>query len=166
MTCLNNAAVLGCYNGTPVVLHYTYDNSGQPQVRITDLAGAVIPAATSANTVLGECVASQKLLTIGGVNIAGGTYATDFAPGGTGSTWTPATVVQAFTVTALRGTGLPNGTDHVKVTNTATNTVIHMLLGETRTWSVQQDVSGNEALNNQFTVECLGNSAAGIHYVI
>jgi hypothetical protein len=58
--CLNNAAVIGCYSdGTnapvSVVIHYSYDNEGQPAVHITDLAGAVVAGATLANTTVGQC---------------------------------------------------------------------------------------------------------------
>lgn len=59
--CLNNTAVIGCYkDGTnppqSVVIHYAYDNEGQPAVHITDLAGVVVADATVANTSLGACI--------------------------------------------------------------------------------------------------------------
>jgi hypothetical protein len=59
--CFNNTAVLGCYddlNGNidSVVIHYTYDGSGAPAVRITDLAGTVIAGADLTNTTVGACV--------------------------------------------------------------------------------------------------------------
>lgn len=58
--CLNNTAVLGCYSdGTnppqSVVIHYAYDNEGAPATYITDLSGAIIAAATVANTTPGAC---------------------------------------------------------------------------------------------------------------
>lgn len=58
--CLNNTAVAGCYSdGTnapaSVVIHYSYDNQGQPAVHITDVAGAVVAGATLANTTVGQC---------------------------------------------------------------------------------------------------------------
>lgn len=58
--CLNNTSVVGCFNNglvnIPVVIHYTFDNLGAPQVRVTDgITGDVVAAATSANTTPGAC---------------------------------------------------------------------------------------------------------------
>lgn len=58
--CYTNTAVAGCYSdGTnppvSVVIHYIYDNAGQPAVRITDLAGAVVAGADLTNTTVGAC---------------------------------------------------------------------------------------------------------------
>lgn len=166
MTCLNNAAVSGCYNGTPVVLHYTYDNSGQPQVRITDIAGAVVAGANAANTRVGDCPPIPRPIISSGLNLASGTLAATYDPVGHGATWTaPAGYyLQSFTVTVLRGSGLPSGTDHVTVTNTKTGQTLHMLQGETRSWSVGQEVNENEYLYGIFTVACTGNAACGIHW--
>ena len=62
--CRNNTSVPGCYDNagtkTNVVIHYTFDNAGQPAVRITDTAGVVIAAATAANTVPGSCAAAAS----------------------------------------------------------------------------------------------------------
>jgi hypothetical protein len=56
--CYTNTAVAGSYNDpvngpTPVVIHYTYDNQGDPQVHITDVAGVVIADADDSNTTVG-----------------------------------------------------------------------------------------------------------------
>lgn len=167
MACLNNAAVLGCYNGTPVVLHYTYDNSGQPQVRITNLAGTVIAGATVANTVVGECVPVHTMLDSSGLNIASGTFSPSFDPDNNGATWTPPVGfrLQSFTVTALRGTGVPNATNFVRVTFGLTGQRRFLLQGETVSWSVAQQVESNEYITSSITVACIGNAAAGIHWV-
>lgn len=61
MSCHNNTAVPGCFSDgvnppASVVVHYTYDGAGQPAVRITDVAGAVVAAADLTNTSIGACV--------------------------------------------------------------------------------------------------------------
>lgn len=61
--CLNNTSVVACFNDgvnppSSVVIHYTFDNLGAPQARITDVDGTVIPTATLANTSPGACAVS------------------------------------------------------------------------------------------------------------
>ena len=60
MTCLNNTTILGCYERNPgefenVVLHYIYDNQGQPAVVVTNLEGDVEPSADPSNVRVGAC---------------------------------------------------------------------------------------------------------------
>lgn len=62
--CRNNTSVPGCFDNagvkTNVVIHYTFDDAGQPAVRITDTAGVIVAAATAANTVPGACAAAAS----------------------------------------------------------------------------------------------------------
>ena len=56
MDCSKISSALGCHNGDNVVVHYKYGAHGEaPEVRITNLAGAILPAADLSNTTLGAC---------------------------------------------------------------------------------------------------------------
>jgi hypothetical protein len=171
--CYDNTAFAGCHtdaggNRVPVVIHYRYDTNGAPAVRITDLAGAVVPAATLLNTTPGACPAAveQRRVYGGGINIASGTFAASFDPNGNGTSWgwapTAGLMLQSFTVTALRA-GAPGSANSVRVRFGATGSEVFLTQGQTYTWSVAQDAGAfSEAIDTDFRVDVLGNAAASI----
>jgi len=171
-SCLTTSAVVGCFSGQPVVIHYTYDNQGTPVVRITNLVGTVVPGANLINTTPGPCTpvpaTSVRELRHRGVNIASGTASPGYAPTGAGSTWTYVPFVsgarlQSVTVTALVG-GLPSTTNRISVVS-ATAPALFLAPNQTTTWSVAQDLGTvAEALHPTIQVVCIGNSAATVHW--
>lgn len=171
--CYNNSAVVGCYTNaagvsTSVVIHYTYDANGNPGVHITDSSGTVIPGASLANTVPGACATPVATRTVngGGLNLGSGTLAASYGLGGT--TWSPPAApakLQAFTVTVLVADNVPNGANTVTVAFAKTGTTLHMVAGQSLTWSISQD-NGLTAdqLDPGITVTTNGNSAATVNW--
>lgn len=166
--CFDATTVIACHNGQPAVVHYVHDHMGRPKVLITDVSGAVIPGATSANTTVGSCpvVASSQTVFGGGVNIAEGTFSATHDPNAIGPSWswtpTVGSELQSVTVTALEA-GFPASGNRVRVRFGATGGEVWLVKGQSFTWSVAQH-SANiaEFLDPGLDVRCFGNSAANV----
>lgn len=172
MDCFELTAVLGCYtNGATkqtVAVHYTHDEKGQPAVRYLDNVGNVVVGATNANVTLGECKldAPSYNITGGGAHIAGPARALTPAFAGAASAWGTGSVpnsLHSITVSA-RGVldGVPGGTADQILVTMPDSTVLAMMNGETRTFSVERD--SDTALVREYEIAASGMAYANITY--
>jgi hypothetical protein len=169
-TCTDFTTELVCYddgagNKQTLVAHYEYGKSAigstiLVSTRFTVPDGTVVD--TSAGTVtMGACpvVPVQRTINHEAQNFAAGTFAASHDPLGNGAAWVypGAGLLQSVTVTVLEA-GTPGSGNSVQIKQGAAGTVVHMVKGQTLTWSVAQDTM-NEVLDPSFDINALGNSA-------
>jgi len=99
-----------------------------------------------------------------GLNFASGSLTADYDPTGNGPIWTAPPRLQSFTVIVRKAGNTPGGANVVLVGLPSGK--YYLTQGNTRTWSVAQDASGNEFLTEGHTVEAIGDAAFDVIWTV
>jgi hypothetical protein len=99
-----------------------------------------------------------------GLNFASGALTTDYDPTGNGPIWTAPSRLQSFTV-IVRKAGNTPGSANVVLVGLPSGKYF-LTQGNTRTWSVAQEASGNEFLTEGHTVEAVGDAAFDVIWTV
>lgn len=179
MQCSQLAPVQGCLirgSGAQesVLIHYEYrvnvdGDAVLHAVRVTNAVGAILTVNVGDTLSAGVCAVSvptapAKPISANGGNYASGSFAASYDPAGNGGLWTAPLDLQSFTVIVREAGNVPSAANIV---------VVHVAGGkyfmtqdQIRTWSVAQDVSGDEYLDGITMVEGVGDTAFEVIWTI